>query len=205
MKRWLLWLMLLCPLALPATPAMLAAARMAAERFAASLPQGAVVRVDTLASQAGQEMAWRLGAELTQRGVRLWDPAQQRSNHMELLRQQDDPTLVQADAPGGFLPPSHRIWGEASLREHRRLGKRYTELDVRLGLDELATGVTISRFDAQQSQRHNPPVWSLLAVFVASLLLVVLVNVLSRGYLGAPALFIALGLDLLYLAWFVFA
>jgi hypothetical protein len=37
------------------------------------------------------------------------------------------------------------------------------------------------------------------------MLLVLGANVLSRGYLGAPALFVALTADVLFLAWFLFA
>ncbi|MCD4829234.1 MAG: hypothetical protein K8R90_07405 [Candidatus Cloacimonetes bacterium] len=179
------------------------AAELAAGRFVGHLPTDAVVRLDSLG--AGVDFAWHLGAAFTAAGIRLSDQAQLARSHQELLRLQDDPAFEGGSRPGGFSGPTHRVWGEVALLRHHRLGKPLTTLSVRLGLEDIATGVTLSRFDSEQTQRHNPPVWTLIALFVASLLAVGLVNVLSHGYKGTAALAVALGLDLAYLAWYVFA
>jgi len=59
--------------------------------------------------------------------------------------------------------------------------------------------------EVEQSARVPVRWWWLPAVFVSCMLLVLGANVLSRGYLGAPALFVALTADVLFLAWFLFA
>lgn len=207
--RTLLLVILLTPMMLFAVSQrdnLLAIADAAAAQLAESLPAHAVIRIDSLgAGNSAADFSWRLGAAFTEQGVQLSDAVQLDRNHRTMVSLQEDPAFEGQAEPGRFTPPTHRVWGAVTQSSYRRLGMKYVDTDIKLGLEELSTGVTLRRFSMESTVRDHPPVWTLLALFAASLLMVVGVNVMSRGHFGAAALAVALVIDLLYLAWFIFA
>ncbi len=208
--RRLLMLLLFLPTvlaALPpaARPILETAAQAEMFDLAAKLPADAVVRLDSLCGDTGGLFASLCRRELNAHGVPVFDATRLARAHTELLARQDDPAFLNSAPPGDFIPPTHIISGEVHFTDESRLGKHRYRVRLLLDAQELVSGVSVWRCDVEQTARVPVRWWWLPAVFVSSMLLVLGANVLSRGYLGAPALFVALTADVLFLAWFLFA
>ncbi|MDD3051993.1 MAG: hypothetical protein PHR06_12735 [Candidatus Cloacimonetes bacterium] len=170
------------------------------------IPSGEVISISSIENDYNDKMYNLIAGLITVQGKFKFSDSKRHSLlHKEILKQ-NDPSYQEEKSPqpGKLIPAKWTIAGKMRYQHKNKYLKNYTNITLAYSVTDIEKGISSAVREISSHSVSSIPFWLFLMIFAAGLIVIAIINFLTKGYHGLVLFWIGILYSFGLLIWYLF-